>query len=100
MVINSDYNFYFNNIMNNHSNNNFFEKNTYLGKNLSRPTNDLSDILSFPEESFSILPSNEIPLKNKLFVPIDNSLIYFSNNNYGNINNNDNTNYNNKQSEI
>ena len=101
MELDSDSNFFFNSIMDNHLSNNFFEKNEFLRESLSRPTtNDVSDILSLSEESPSFGPFDNIPFKNKFSDQIDNNDLYFNNNNNENTNNNENNNQNNENNKI
>ena len=88
MEIESDSDYFFNSIKDNHPNNNFMESNEFLRENYSRPTNDVSDILSLPEESPSLGPFDYLPFRNNPSDPIDNNELYFNpnsdENNYDN----------------
>ena len=94
MEIESNSYYFFNSIKDNHPNNNFMESNEFLRENYSRPTNDVSDILSLPEESPSLGPFDYLPFRNNPPDPIDNNELYFNpnsdENNYDNENANDN----------
>lgn len=91
MELDSDKYYFFSSIKNNHPNSNFLESNEFLRENYSRPTNDVSDILSLPEECPSLGPFDYIPFRNKPSDPIDNNELYFNTNNNENNNSNENT---------
>ena len=92
MELDSDSDYFFSGIMNNCPNNNFLPNNEFLRENFSRPTNDVSDIQPFQEESPSLGPFNYIPFKNKLSDLNDNSELCFNDNKDENNNGNENTN--------
>ena len=92
MELDPNNNYFFSSIKNNHPNSNFLESNEFLRENYSRPTNDVSDILSLPDESPSLRPFDYIPFENKLSDPINNNEPYFNTNNNENNSSNGNTN--------
>lgn len=94
---NSD--FYFNSVTNNHNSIDFLGKNEFLRENYTRPTNDVSNLLSFSEDSSFQGPFDDIPLRNKQSDQIDSDLIYFKTKNEQNINNTNNPSNNNEDNE-
>ena len=90
MELDSNSDFFFNSVMNNHKTcNELFENNEFLRENnFSRPTNDVSDIPFFSEESNSPRPFDNI-FENRHSDDLDSTVLFYNDNNNEITNNNE-----------